>query len=66
MLKHYPSAREDATADIREPSRKRHARKSSTELLAAKLAEGNDAPWEGMGHALEDSQEEQAAGEEQE
>lgn len=54
MLKHHPSAPEDATADRPEPSQKRHAYKSSTELLAVKLAEGNDAPWEGMGCALVD------------
>jgi len=43
------------TADTVEPSQKRGARKTSTELLAAKLAEGNGAPREGMGCVLEDS-----------
>lgn len=62
MLKHHPSAREDMTAGTPEPSQKRRARKISTELLAAKLAEGNDAPWEGTRCDLEDSGQGWAAG----
>lgn len=64
MLKHHPSAREDMTADTPETSQKRRARKISTELLAAKLAEGNDAPWEGTRCDLEDSRQGWAAGQE--
>lgn len=66
MPKHHPSAPGDMTADRPEPGQKRHACKSCPELLAAKLAEGSDIPWEGMGHALEDSWEVWAAGEQQE
>ena len=48
MLKHHPSATEDATADRLEPSQKRHARKSSTELAGREATmphgRGQDMP----------------------
>lgn len=64
--KAHPWAPGATASDRPEPSQKRRACRSCTELLAAKLAEGNDVPREGMGWALQVSREEWAVGGQQE